>query len=392
MKRVLPFILAIAAAIIVPASAFAQLAWDGYYRTGGTYYAPATGNVAFEYGDRMRLNVSYAVPDDLFGVKFRLQGNGSSNPGTTMYGIINAFSANPQYGEAYINLFGGVVKVSAGKLDITDYMVSDTKFILDQYLGNIYTDDVKPNTPLLGGQKGNTTGGIVQVKPIDNLSVAVFSDMDQNNWQSNYLGVSAYYAIPSVGKVLFNSQLGHHYGASGYAGSDAYSSDLGESYASLFFSYTGMKNFTATVGVRYDGNTVWNANYNTAVGPAESVIALIDYDMSDMVPMTIGLGTEVDVTNGVGYTEGEINYAFIPQLKLRVYGMWDTTASVEAMNFANVYSNPYIASSATKPNQADNELVGADLVFPVGKAELSAGVVYGNNTNIGIPILVKANF
>ena len=67
-----------------------------------------------------------------------------------------------------------------------------------------------------------------------------------------------------------------------------------------------------------DGDTVWNANYNTAVGPAESLMGLIDYDMSDMVPkMTIGLGGPgVERAERHRLSEGEIDYAFIPQLKL----------------------------------------------------------------------------
>jgi hypothetical protein len=385
MKRVLPLILAIAAAVIVPATAFAQLTWNGYYRTGGTYYAPSSGNGpnAFEYGDRLRLNVSYAAAEDLFGAKFRLQGNGETQPLTkaspygtsavTTYGIPDAFtdSNTLQYGEAYVNLFGGVAKVSMGKLDITDYEVVQ-QYVGNQFFGNVYTDELQPGKTLLGGQKGNTTGGILQVKPIDNLSVAMFSRIDGTDFNAHELGFAAYYAIPDLGKLVFNTSLGHYLGASGTL-SNAVSDDLGKSYLSLAFAYTGVKNLSATAGLRYDGDTMYNAKYNAAT----SVIAIVDYNMADLLPMTLDIAADLDFANASSYVEGEVNYAIVPQVKVRAYGEYDSTLSIQKLNFAGL---------------ANTYTLGGDLVLPAGKAELSAGLVYGDKTNLGIPLLIKANF
>ncbi len=378
MKRVLPFILAIAAAIIVHASAFAQLTWNGYYRTGGGYYAPSSGAQAFNYADRLRLNISYVDADNLFGAKFRLQGNGVSNPAGVAngqgYGFVNAFSSGPKYGYAFVNLFGGVVKVTSGKLDITDYEVVQ-QYEYDQFLGNVYTDALQPGTALLGAQCGTTTGAIVQVQPMAGLSVAMFDRIDGSSFNAHDLGFAAAYTVSGLGKVLFNSSIGHYAPNSGSAlAGNATADDFSKSYFSLAFSYTGVKNLTATAGLRYDGDTMYNSSYNTAT----SLIAILDYNMADLLPMTVDLATDLDFANANSYVEGEINYTVAPQLKLRPYGEYDSTSSLVKLNYAG---------------KANKYMVGCDLVFPAGKAaEFDAGFNYGDQTNLGIPLLVKANF
>ena len=394
MKRFIVRAFMVAAVLALGSSAFAQLTFNGYYRTGGTFYVPTSGSNAFEYGDRLRLNVSYVAQDDLFGAKFRLQGNGETQPGITQlflstgtktvvpYGIEDAFmdASSLQYGFAYVNLFGGIVKATMGKLDITDYEVAQ-KFVANQFFGNVYTDELKPGAPLLGGQKGNTTGAMVQVKPMDGLSVAAFSRIDTSDTGTtpdigaHELGFSAYYKLPDLGTVTFNSSLGHNTLGS----NSAYDDNLSRSYVSAAFSYTGFKNLIASAGLRYDGDTVYNSKANAAT----SLIAIVDYDFADMsLPMTLDLAGDFDFVNSYSYFEGEVNYVVIPQVKVRAYGEYDSTETngtgIAKLNFAA---------------KANNYTLGADLVFPAGKAaEIDAGILYGDVTNIAYPILAKVNF
>ncbi|MDA8425293.1 MAG: hypothetical protein M0Z80_04075 [Treponema sp.] len=381
MKRSLALALAIAAALVIPVSAFAQLTFNGYYRVGGTYWVPSSGPNALQYGDRLRLNVSYSAPEDLYGVKFRLQGDGTpfyASQKVSQYGIINAFNANNpsmlQYGYAFIKLAGGMVGVSAGKLDVTDYEV-EQRYVEDQYLANtVFSDELRPGDPELGGQRGNTTGVMLQTFPFENLSVAAYVHTDGSDAFSGThdLGFSAYYLLPGIGKLLFNSSLGHYSVAT--TGPGAVSDDLGKSSADLAFSFTAARNLTATAGLRYDGDTVYGSAYDAAT----SAVAIVDYDLSELLPMTIDLATDLDFANANSYVEGEVNYSISPLLKARAYGEYDSTASVVKMLFAN---------------KCNTYLFGGEFVFPVmKKAELIAGANYGDQTSLAFPLLVWVNF
>jgi hypothetical protein len=399
MKNLLLRALTIAAFMAVGASAFAQLTINGYYRAGGNLNVPPSDagskDATAAFADRIRLNLSFAAPDDMYGFKARLQADSS---GTTS-GLINLFSSSAatsgtvdttvantkqkitatttvtplaalKFGEVYAKFLDGMIKITAGKLDVTDYMVTEN--IGNIYFGNVATDAPVLKGSLLGTQSGNTTGTILQVWPIENLSAAVMMRTDGTNPMAHHYGVDAYYMLPGIGKAIFSSQLGY------YNASDAIAyDDLNKSFASLGFSYTGFPGLTATAAYRYNGNAVKDAVAKTyAVG--NGAIVIVEYNVA---PVFVDLSADVDLSNSHYYVEGEAVYTIIPQLKIRAYGAYTEST--------NTNGNIKLNGSST----ANNSLFGADLVFPVGKAEAMLGLAYGDKAKaIQIPLLVKANF
>jgi hypothetical protein len=93
-------------------------------------------------------------------------------------------------------------------------------------------------------------------------------------------------------------------------------------------------------------------------------------------PLFANLSADVDLTNSHCYFKGAVAYLVIPQVKLRGYGAYNdaTTGNIAIDGINNKYS------------------FGGDLVLPVGKSEMQAGVVYGDQANLQFPILRKANF
>lgn len=357
MKRVTIILLGFALSMIAPALLFSQVVFNGYYRAGAIYAAPSGGPNTFNYADRLRLDSSFVSPDKTFGLKFRLQGNGSSN-GVT--GFVPAFSnaGSIQYGYGYIDLFGGKASVSAGKLDVTNFELA--QHVGNYFLGNVYTDETQPGSPILGGEKGNITGAIVQGSPIRGLDLGLYTHIDGANICAEDFGAVASYDIPNLGKVLVNSAFGS------YTTSNP---GLSASYVSAAFDYTGIQGLSAGVGLRYDGNTPYAGANNSAVG----VLGIVEYTSG---PLFVDLATDSDLTNGNAYVEGEVDYKAMPAVTLRGYGAYDSTGKYAKVD-----------------GIGNNEMFGGDLVMPVAKgAEIDAGVVYGNNSNIAVPVIVKVNF
>lgn len=393
MKLSLSRTLAVAFALtigIIPA--FAQLTFNGYYRVGAADNIDGSSNQTAAFFDRLRLNVSFAAPDDMYGFKTRLEVNSwdSATAGTPAIlalftdkasaaasavtgstAAAQAITVSPlvalKYGQAYGKFLDGVLKVTIGRLDVTDYMV--TQNIGNIYLGNVSTDETAVKASLLGAQLGTTTGALLQVWPLEGLSVAASVKTDTNGKALGLhnIGIDAYYLMTGIGKVLFSSQ----------AMDD---SDLSKSFASAGFSYTGFKGLTATAAYRY---------YGMAPGTAQAsgAVAIVEYNVA---PFFVDVATDVDMTNSHYYVEGEVAYTIIPQIKVRGYGAYTDNAAAGAGANGNInIRNGAMASGQKTTNQY---LLGADLVFPVGKAEVSAGLAYGDKGNIQIPILVKANF
>jgi hypothetical protein len=382
MKRSLVRTLAVLAFAVVGASAFAQLAINGYYRAGGAYNAPDEGDKTLSFMDRIRLNLSFAAPDDMYGFKARLQADSS---GTTS-GLVNLFKngatttatgtgtpaaakytttlsapATLKYGQAYAKFLDGMLKLSAGKLDVTDYMVAEN--VGNVYLGLVATDAPALKGSLLGAQAGNTTGLILQAWPIENLSAAFAVRTDGTELKAHHYGMDAYYMLPGIGKVLFASQFG------AYNAEDAKAEDgFDKSFASLGFSYAGFAGLSATAAYRYNG-------FGLDGDPAHGAIAIVEYKAD---PLFADLSGDFDLSNGHGYVEGEVSYAILPQVKVR--GFFGFTDDLDAN--ANVKVN----------GVANESLYGADVVLPVGKGEASFGFAYGDEGKLQMPILVKANF
>ncbi len=403
MNRSIIRALMIAAAFAAGASAFAQLSFNGYYRGGGNVNVPPSDAYSKDptaaFADRIRLNISFAAPDDMFGFKARLQADSS---GTTS-GLLNLFSSSAattttttgtapagggaiaatsksttaltplaalKYGQAYAKFLDGMLKVTAGKLDVTDYMATQNTGNI--YLGNVATDAPVLKGSLLGTQSGNTTGAILQAWPIENLSAAVTMRTDGTNLMAHHYGFEAYYMVPGVGKALFASQLGY------YNPSDATAlDDPSKSFASAGFSYTGFPGLSATAVYRYNGNAVKNAVAGTyAVG--NGAILVVEYNVA---PIFVDLSADVDLSNSHYYVEGEVVYTIIPQLKVRAYGGYTDNTDVNG--------NIKLSGSSVK----NNSLFGADLVFPIGKGEAMLGLAYADKAKVvQIPFLVKANF
>jgi hypothetical protein len=407
MKRALARTLAIAAFLAFGAAAFAQLTFNGYYRTGGVYdsdmtrtYTTGVKNM-IDLADRIRLNISYAAPDDMYGFKSRLQADtGYTSSGQPTSAIAMLFSdqtgtfanvndgktydtwTNWKFAEGYAKLLDGMIKISAGRLDITDYeVVQNTANI---YLGDVYSDEYQVNKPLLGGQKGNTTGAIVQVFPIENFSAAAVVRADDTAaYKTHHYGFDAYYMLPGIGKALFNSNLGY-YGNVPSAGSTSAATNntyekLSNSVANLGFSYTAFPGLSATAVYRYNG---YVTNNKGQVGKyANGAVGIFEYTQG---PLFADIATDCDFNNSHEYVEGEVSYLIVPQFKVRGYfGYTDSTTAGAGTN--NVIQQ-YVDSVAC------NSLIGVDFVVPIGKAEASLGYVYTDKAGVQIPLLVKANF
>ncbi len=392
MKLKLSRALVVAAALalsIVPA--FAQLTFNGYYRVGSMTNVDTSNNALTAFQDRIRLNISFAAADDMFGAKARLQADSSgtssgvmqlflptaatttTTTGTSLAGggAITATSAstttltapngNIKYGYGYAKFLDGVVKVSAGYLDLTDYSVNQPG-VGNYYFGNVYTDDVTgANSGMLSGQKGRFLGTALQVWPIEGLSVAATMRTDGSTVMAHHFGLDAYYLVPGFGKAIVSSNLGQYSGAS---------DDLSRSFVSAGFQYVGFPGLSATASLR--------STY-TLNAAAFGAVEIVEYNAG---PLFADVSSDWDFTNSHFYIEGEASYLVIPQIKVRVYGAYTDTSSA-------TYQGKSINING---NSANTQAFGADLVFPIGKGELQAGVVYGDKSNIQFPILVRANF
>jgi len=373
MKHSLPRALAVAAAIALSVPAFAQVTINGYYRVGGRTNIAADGTTAVKFDDRIRLNLSFAAPDDMFGFKARLQANSSGTASglanlfldsaattlTTAAGVTTAATVMTppaiSYAMGYAKFLDGSLKATAGLLSLSDYQVFENT-------GNIYLGKVATDAPALGTASflNSKTGFLVQAWPIEGLSVGATIVEDGTKPALNHLGLDAYYFLPGFAKVVVASQLGQ-YSATEASASD----DLSKSFVSAAVSYLGVPGMTATGAFRLS---------NGAIG----AIAILEYGKG---PFWANVSADLDFTNAKTYVEGEVSYVVIPQIKVRAYGAYDDGAK-----------NGAFSSFADSAKKASSTMVGADLVFPIGKGELSAGVNYTDKANIQIPVLVKANF
>jgi hypothetical protein len=383
MKHFLSRALMVAAVLAAGSQAFAQLTINGYYRVGSMTNVDTNNNVSTAFQDRIRLNLSFAAPDDMYGFKARLQADSSG----ANSGLVNLFAVTAattgtvdttvaatkqpitatttvtppailKYGYGYAKALDGMVKLSAGYLDLTDYAVAQNTG--NYYFGNVFTDDVTgAATPNLSGQKGKFLGTALQAWPVEGLSIAATVRTDGSIEAAHHLGLDAYYLIPGLGKAILASQLGV-YSATSASASD----DLSRSFVSGGFSYVGLPGLSATAVLRstYASNA-------SALGS----VAIVEYAVG---PLFADLAGDVDFTNSHYYLEGEASYLVIPQVKVRAYGAYADAVT------ANI-----------KINGAGNQSsLGFDLVLPIGKGEIQAGIVYGDKSNVQFPVLVKANF
>lgn len=416
MKRYFIRAITIAVVMAVSASAFAQLTINGYYRVGGIGNIPTRGNDSVGFSDRIRLNISYAASDDMFGFTTRLQGNslvGTMNSGlqnlfiskvttTTVNGttVVNGVSYSAiKYGMAYVKFLDGAVKVSAGLLDIKDYSVCQS--VTNPYFGQVYTDNIAPGSSLLAGQTGNTQGAIVQIWPVENFSIAGVMRVDGNSVNLHDFGVDAYYNVPGIGKVIISSQLGsfdtNTTTICTVPQATNASDDITKSFVSAGFSYTGIQGLTATAAFRYNNLTNINS-YTTASGDGSvGGVAIVEYTQG---PLFADVAADLDLTNSRNYFEGEVSYLVIPQMKVRAYGAQYLCQGGSFMNGkSSIMPGNFIRSElgvGTTSANIDNDtyLYGLDLVFPAGngKGELDVGVNYGDWSNVSFPVLVKVNF
>ena len=425
MKRTLARALAVAALIAAAgASAFAQLTINGYDRVGGTFDSNANSR-AFTAGnqnvltlvDRIRLNISYAAPDDMYGFKSRLQADASFNSDGSVANpaIVNLFTdtstsssttvakgsgyattttttntwGNLKYGYGYSKFLDGVIKVSAGRLDVSDYMV--TQNIGNIYLGYVFTDapSITYGSLLSGSKSGNFNGAILQTWPIENLSLAATVRADTANtsgttyYKPHHYGLDGYYIVPGIGKAIVASNLGYYNPSAAYVNPNSGQTinnqeTLDKSFVSAGFSYTGFPGLTATAVYRYNGYVKNNAQ--TEYSYANGAVAIVEYSQG---PLFLDLAGDFDFTNSNEYVEGEASYLIIPQIKVRGYFGY-TNSTVNSSCFQKIYLNG--------TSLANNSLYGLDVVFPVGKAETSVGAAYADKAGLQVPLIVKVNF
>jgi len=403
MKTSIARVLVAVAALALTAPAFAQLSINGYYRAGSmsnlTSYGTGTNTV---FQDRIRLNLSFAAPDDMFGFKARLQADSYDSGATNNSALINLFTdkvsipaipagggavaaqtlygsplGSLKYGYGYGKVLDGMVKLSAGYLDLTDYSVAENTG--NYYFGNVFTDDLTgANTGILSGQKGRFFGSALQVWPIEGLSVAATMRTDNNRFGAHNMGLDAYYLVPGLGKAIVSSQVGI-YSSTRASASD----DLSKSLISGGFSYVGFPGLTATAVLR-STYTPASGTYIKKDQNAFGAVAIVEYGVG---PLFADLSTDIDFTNSHVYFEGEASYLVIPQMKVRVYGAMADKANAN-INIA-LSNNTAVANKYA---------IGSDLVFPIGKGEIQAGVVYADQAAgvdtgaFQFPVLVKANF
>jgi hypothetical protein len=388
MKRNLARILALAAAMAAGASAFAQVTINGYYRGGvadltnnGANSAAKNNINSLGIVDRLRLNLSYAAPDDMYGFKARLDATSGSDGKTSGWvvllnptNLITATTAtsakasattSARYLQGYAKFFDGALKFTAGKLEIGDYSVYQN--IGNYYLGNVGTEAPVFGKYLLSNGKGNTTGGIIQLFPIEGLSVAAsMATPDTNAPNFHDFGVHGYYFIPDVGKFLVTSQLGQ----SNMTGASAINDDPTKAFVSAGFQYLGVPGLTATAAYRYNNSD-------------SGAIAIVEYKQG---PFFVDVAGDADFTASHYYAEGEISYVVIPQLKVRAYGAYSDKVDY---GIADTLALVAGSQNALIGNQY---LLGADLVFPIAKGEVVAGIAYADQAGMQIPLIVKVNF
>jgi hypothetical protein len=387
---------------VVSAPAFAQLTIDGYYRVGGADNIDANGNAQMALMDRIRLNLGYAAPDDMIGLKARFQADSTTQsgllnlladttsstalPGTGSKTVYAPF-ASLKYGEGYAKFLDGAVKFTAGRLDVTDYVVTNQS-TGNIYGGNIATDELYTKQSLLALQVGKTTGGLLQIFPVEGLSAALLYQMDNKNVGWHNLGLEAYYMIPDMGKFLLSSSLLND-------------TNLSQAFVSAGFSYTGVPGLTATAVYRYyspsastnEGTTITATNQPDQ---ASGAVVILDYSSG---PFFANVAGDFDFTNQHSYIEGEVAYQIIPQIKIRAYGgVADSRYTISGNNPDAFFT--YSTTAVGTPeagtalaNVLNNYYYGVDVVFPFAKgSEVMVGAAYGDMVNWQCPILVKVAF
>lgn len=308
------------AAVVLAGAAFGQATINGYVRAIGTL----TDEGNFNYVDRLRLNLKWTADNLEFASRFQL-----SSKELTVNTSDKITDVDVVYAYGKINLFGGKVAVTGGKLYNYDYDISSG--YSDYVLGNVYN----ATSDYTAGKQGM----LLQILPVEGLNIGVVALPGNTKVGTENFGVFGKYSISKVGDIVVHSY---------FADKD----NLKDSNVSASFTLTAVEGLSASAG--YKGLT------------KHAVYGVIDYSKD---AFGIQVAPEYNVTDNKFYIEGAVKY---------------TIADVTLMGLVG-YDKDHVYLSG-------DYLVGAELQYKVGNGLVAFNPTYTQDEGFSLPIVVKVSF
>lgn len=307
MKKAILLLLALA---VLGGAAFAQVTFNGYVRAIGTITEDKVADeFDFTYADRVRLNMSWTSEDK--NVLFR-----SRWQYTTA-----GWAAEPNYMFGQVKLADGMLAISGGDLWNFDYDVASG--ISEYYNGNVanfgaFTAD----------------GMLVQVMPMEGLSLGLGLDPNGNKFGVEHVNVFAKYAMADLGSLILTGNLVE---------------EVEDSLFSATVKFTGVESLGIAAGYKMKPD-------------ANSAFGIIDFATG---PVTLQVSPEYGLDTEVFYVEASVKFAASEKLDLLAH-----------------YNN-----------KDEETFVAAEVLFKAAKgALLQANLVYDSDKGISVPLILKVSF
>jgi hypothetical protein len=300
MKKAIVLLLALA---VLGGAVFAQATFNGYVRATGTINDDGT----FAYADRIRLNLGWTSEDKM--VKF----------GARYQGTSAAALPDPTYLYGQIKLMDGMLAISGGELWNYDYDIYSG--ISEYYNGNV-------------GNTGayTTEGMLIQVMPMDALSLGLGLHPDSMDLGLGQMSVFAKYDLTDLGALVVSAN---------------FAEETADSVISATFQFTGVENLGVAAGYVMD--------------PTESyAFGIIDYAMD---ALTLQTSPMYKLDSSALYIEASVQY--------------DVSDSIALLAHVSY----------------EEDVAGAvEVLYKVGKGLLQANVAMAEDGTISVPLIVKVSF
>ncbi|HOX33244.1 MAG TPA: hypothetical protein PLB91_13015 [Spirochaetales bacterium] len=347
MKKLFVLLLA----LIVAASAFAQLTVAGYDKAKATFNSDSKEGA---YSDEIRFNLTAKDADGKYGFSGRFQGtSGTYTPGVdidadgTNDDIVNedgdavVFAKNDfvvKYMYGWASFFDGMLKLSAGRINEGGYQFGANE--ANSIQGNLDSETDADFVDI------RTQSMELTVAPMAGLSASVIYTPNDT-----ITGTDLKYGVAYSVENLLNVKAMMTGNAAG---------DILGTFGAEF---VGVENLSAVAGLKLD---------NDGTDPVMAVYSIVGYTMDALFFEVAGQYLfETDLVESGYYFEGNAEYT-VETYSVRAFGQYN-----DKMDLA----------------EAGNEyLIGAELSIPVGSGEFNAGFNYGDATKVSVPVYLKIAF
>jgi len=357
MKKAIVLLLALT---VIGGAVFAQVTVSGYDKVSLNFNE--TGAMIT---DGIRININGADADGVYGFKTRFEGSANAYapklvPDFTGDGTADALAKNDfgvTYAYAYGKFFDGMLKLTAGKLDIYDYQYSAGAN--NQVLGNTANDGFGGL-----GYASRPAAFLAQVFPVEGLNVGVAympgrlpnGAFEYNTFNLTKLYYGVKYDTDMFGILYEGNWKGN---------------DFDMIRHSLSFNYTGVENLMATVGYKGAyGATDWT----------HGAYALLGYTMDKL------------------YVEFDVDAVIAPDVKLYLEGAVEYDVGLAKLRGFFAYDDEVgnlTYSKVTYEDSVNEFQVGAEASVPFGNAgltEFNVGFNYADDYGWKIPMFFRVAF